>query len=158
MFEGWIDTDDLRIRFGVHQAREAVAGVATNAAALLRVLLIKHDTDRHVERAVSNPGEVINQLLNARLMAERRMQIGCTRRWVGRVAAAQAMHLVEMLRLGVIRFEVLVADWPGGGDAAVVLHLTEVLLAQTNEGRAIEFGVATDEVMRASVELIAVLI
>ena len=43
------DAADMRIGFGVHQTREAVAGIATNAGALPRIFFIKHDPERRVK-------------------------------------------------------------------------------------------------------------
>ena len=50
--------------------------------------------------------EVVAQLLDARLVADRRVRIRAARRRLGRILAALAVHLVEVLGLGVVRLEV----------------------------------------------------
>jgi hypothetical protein len=47
MLDGLIDAYYLRIRLGAQQARKSVAGIAADAAALVWVLLVEHDPDRH---------------------------------------------------------------------------------------------------------------
>src|SRR6516162_11212545 len=59
------DTDDMSIRLGLYEAREAVAGRATDAGAVLRVLLVEHDADRQRERVVSGARQIVRQLLDA---------------------------------------------------------------------------------------------
>ena len=75
MFKGWINTDNLGVRLGVDEARKAVAGVAADAAALVGVLFIEHDTERRVKRPQAETGEIVTELLHARLVADRRMRI-----------------------------------------------------------------------------------
>ena len=115
-----IDADHLRVGFRLHQAWEAVAGVAADAPAAVRIGLVAHDADRHRERPVAEPAQVVDQLLDARLVAERRMQVGRTGARLGRVGAALAVHLVQMLGARVVGLELAVLDRPGRGDAAVV--------------------------------------
>ncbi len=68
---------------------------------------------RHVKRPESRAGEVLVQLLDARLMADRGILVGRAGRRLGRILAALTVDLVEMLGLGVVRLEVVVADRPG---------------------------------------------
>jgi len=64
------------------------------------------------------------------------------RRRLRGVDAVLAVDLVEVLRLAIVGLELLVAERPGGRDAAVMAQLTEVLPAQPQEGRAIDLRVA----------------
>lgn len=77
---------------------------------------------------------------------------------LGGVFAVPSVHEIELLGLGVVRLQVLVADRPGGGDAVVVAQLAEVLGAQSEERGAVELGVAADVVVDLRRELVAVLV
>ena len=68
------------------------------------------------------------------------------------------MGVEELFGAGVVRLEVGVGEWPGGGDAAFVVEDAEVFLAQAKEGGAIDLGLAADEVGLLGVERLAVLI
>ena len=153
-----VDADHLGVGLGLDQARKAVAGVAPDAAARARVLLVEHEADRNRERPVSLADEAVEHRLDARLVADRRVAVGGARRRLGGIAAPQPVHVVEVLGLGVVGLEVLVADRPRGGDAAVVPHLAEVLLPHPEERRAVELGVPAHVVMGAGVKLPAVLV
>ena len=82
--------------------------------------------------------------------------IGRAGRWLGRVLAARAVHLVELLRLRVVRLHLVVADRPGRGDAVVVAQLAEVLRAQAVQRRAVELRGTADEVVHLGLEGLAV--
>ena len=60
---------------------------------------------------------------------------------------ACAVDEVELLGLGVVGLEVGVGDRPRRRDAAVVADLAEVALAQAEQDRAVDLGVAADEVL-----------
>ena len=89
-------------------------------------------------------------------MADRRVAGRARWRRLGGILAAIAVHLVEVLGLQVVRLELVVGDRPGRRDAAVVPELAEVLLAQPEQRRAVELGVAADVVVGVRVELLAV--
>src|SRR3989454_7254737 len=72
---------------------------------------------------------------------------------VRRIAAALAVHVVELLGPRVVRLQVLVGDRPRGRDPAVMLDLPEVLAPQPEERGAVELRVAADIVVRVRVEL-----
>lgn len=55
MLKRWLHAHHLRVRLRVNQTVKAVAGIATNAAALPRVLLVQHDAERRVERSQAQP-------------------------------------------------------------------------------------------------------
>jgi len=95
----------LRIGLRTDQAGEAVAGVATDAAAFVRVLLVEHDADRNVEGLQSRAREIIGQLLNARLMTHGRVRVGTAGIGFARIFAANAVHAIQLFRLKVVGFE-----------------------------------------------------
>src|SRR6266487_6013767 len=108
MFQSGQYAADMRVGFGVHQTREAVAGIATNAGALPRIFLIKHDPEWRVKRIQAKPREIVAQLLNARLVADgwKRISTGATR--FSRIFSNMPVHMVDAFSLGVIGFELVV--------------------------------------------------
>ena len=158
MRERRIDADHLGVALRVHQAREAVAGLAADAAALLRIRFVEHDPERHVERAQPVRRQVVVQLLDARLVLHGREPVRRARPRLGRIDAALAVDLIEVLGLRVVRLELVVADRPRRRDAAVVANLAEVLLAQPEQRGAVELGVAADVVVGVRMERLAVLV
>ena len=67
-----------------------------------------------------------------------------------------AVHVVELLGLGVVWLEIVVAERPGGRDPAVMPDLAEILPAQPEQRRAVHLGVAADVVMYPGMERRAV--
>src|ERR671923_1774304 len=103
MRKRWIHTDNLSVRLGVDQAGKAIAGVAADAAALVGVLFIEHDTERRMKRPQAKTGEIVTELLHARLVADRRMRIRSAGWRFSGILAPLAVDMVELLGLGVIR-------------------------------------------------------
>ena len=90
--------DDLGVGFGVHEAREAVAVLTPHALAVGQVALVEQDPARRVERVEALLGEVVGQLLDPGLVRDRGERVGSARRRLGRILAARAVDLVELLR------------------------------------------------------------
>ena len=155
-----IDADDLRVRLGVQQAREAVDPVAADARARpgreARLRLVEVDPDRQVEGVEPELLQVVAELLDAGLVGDRRVGVLRAGVALARVLAVLAVHQVEVLGLGVVGLEVVVGDGPGRGDAAVVAQLAEVLRSQPEQGRPVELGVAADVVVDLGLEVAAV--
>src|SRR5215207_1495202 len=124
-----------------------VAGGAPDALALAAVPLIEHHAQRHVKRTATEPGEVVTELLDPRFVAHRRVEVGRAGRRLARIRAALAMDLVEVLRLRVVRLELVVSDRPGRRRPAVVAELAEVLPPEPEQRGAIELGVAAHPVV-----------
>ena len=61
-------------------------------------------------------------------MTHCRPRIGRARRRFSGIFPTLTMNLVKVLGLRVVRLELVVGDGPGGRDAAVMLHLAEVLM------------------------------
>ena len=74
--------------------------------------------------------EIVVQLLDARLVADGGMRIGRAGWRFGRVFAALSVHVIHLLGLGVVGLQLVIGDWPGRREAAVVLDLAEVFLAE----------------------------
>ena len=64
------------------QARKAVAGVAADAPAALRIVLVEHQAEWQRERVMAQIHEIVVELLNARLVADGRVRIVSGSRWV----------------------------------------------------------------------------
>ena len=69
-----------------------------------------------------------------------------------------AVNVIEVLRLGVVRLEVLVAQRPRGRNAVGVSDATEVLLAQAQQGGAVDLGVAADVILDPGMKGVAFLV
>ena len=151
VLERGIDADHLGVGLGADQAREAVHPVAADAGAGVgghpTLVLGQVHPDRQVERVQALLLQVVAELLDPWLVLHRRVAVLLAGVALGGVLAVLAVHQVEMLGLGVIRLEVLVAHRPRRGDAAVVAQLAEVLRAQPEQRRAVELGVAADVVV-----------
>src|SRR5271157_4752464 len=158
MFDRLIDAHNLRVGLRAHQTGKAVAGIAADTAALMRILLVEHDPDRYVEGLQSRTCEVVGQLLNARLMTDGGPGIGSVGRRFGRILSAVPMHLIEILGLGVVRLQIVVADRPGGRDTAVVAQFAEIFLAQPEQSSTVKLGVAADVVIGMRMEFLAILV
>src|SRR5690242_3285501 len=74
--------------------------------------------------------------------------------WFSRILAAIAVHVIKIFGLGVIRFQLVIADGPRGRDTTVMTNLAKVLLSQTEECRAVELCVTTHKIIRVRVQLL----
>ena len=136
----------------MHEAREPVAGRAAHAVAVGRVLLEQADAARRVERLQPRGREVVGELLDPRLVADRRERVGRRGRRLGRVLAARAVDLVALLGERVVRLELVVGDRPGRRDPVVVGQLAEVLRAQPVQRGAVELRRTADVVVDLRLE------
>src|SRR5690606_24824262 len=91
--------------------------------------------------------EVVVELLDPRLVRDGRIGVVPVARWFARVDPAPAVDSVEALRGGIVRRERVVADRPRGRDSAQVAQLTEVLLSESEERRAVQLRVPSHEGM-----------
>jgi hypothetical protein len=98
------------------------------------------------------------ELLDARLVRDRRMRERAGAARLGRVLAVLPVHEVQLLGLRVVRLEIVVGDRPGRRDAAVVADLAEVALAEPEEDRAVHLRVAADVVLGVRTERDTVLV
>src|SRR5229473_1500709 len=158
MFDRLIDADNLRVGLGANQTGESVAGVAADAAALVRILLVEHYADRHVEGLQSRAREVVGQLLDAWLMADGRPGIRGTGRRFGRIFSAVSVHLIEILSLRVVRLQIVITKRPRGRDSAVVAQFAEILFAQTEQSSTIKLRVTTHVIVSMRMQFLTVLI
>ena len=111
----------------MHEAGKAVAIRAAHTGAVGHVRLVEHAPARRVERVVPDRGQVVRELLDPRLMRDRRERVRRARRRFGRVLATGAVHAVQVLGLRVVGLHLLVGDRPRRRDAVVVAQLAEVL-------------------------------
>ena len=120
-----------RVRLGIHRAGEAIAGVAANAAAFAGIFLVEHDADGHVKRVEAIGREVVRQFLDARLMAHRRPRVIARSPGLGRILSASAVHLVKLLRAGVIGLQIAIADRSFWRNSTTMMQLGKVAFAQS---------------------------
>ena len=106
--------EHVRVRLAVGEAREAVELGAPHAPPLLRVGLVEVDADRQVERLEPRALEVVVELLDPRLVRDGRVRERARAARLGGVLAGLAVDEVELLRLGVVRLEVVVGEGPLG--------------------------------------------
>ena len=103
-----VDADDLRIGLAVGQAGIAVEGIAANAGGVrqrLAIPLLEQHSDGQVKRLVPFTLQIIEQLLDPRLVRDRRVCVGLRGGRLGRVLAAQAMDMVELFGRLVVGLE-----------------------------------------------------
>ena len=156
-----VHANHLRICFAVDQAWKSIkrgTSYASTGVQGLSVFFVKQDAERQRERMMADTSQIVEQLLNARFVAHRRMTIGRAGRTFGRIDPVLPVDMIKMLRLGVVRLEVLIAQWPRRRDAAVVPDFSEVLLAESQQGRAINLGIPADVILNAGVKRLSVLV
>src|SRR6266516_7520769 len=105
-------TADVRVRFCVNKAGEAVTCVATDAWTFLRILLIQHDPEWSMKWLQPVQRKVVAQLLNTRLVADRWVWEWSAAMRLGRILANVAVHMINLLRLSVIWLEFIVRNRP----------------------------------------------
>src|SRR5215471_15101088 len=86
------------------------------------------------------------------------MRIGSARRRLRRILAAGTVHVVALLREGVVRLELVVRDRPGRRDPVVMLELAEIFGTQAVQGSAVQLRRTADEVMHLRLERLALLV
>src|SRR5262249_20791577 len=91
--------------------------------------------------------QIITQLLDPRFMADRRKPIRLAGWWFCRILTANPVNLIQILRFGVIRLQVLVRYWPGGRNSSVVSQFSKVLRSETHESGTIKLRITADEIM-----------
>ena len=134
MLQGGIHADHLSVCFAVDQAWQPIergASYAGTGVQGLSLRFVKQNAERQRERVKAKPPEIVEQLLNARLVAHRRITIGRAGRTLSRIDPALPVDMIKVLSLGVVGLKILIAQRPGGRDAAVVSDFIEVLLTET---------------------------
>jgi hypothetical protein len=153
-----LDGKRAGVALGPQQAGITAAGLALDAGGDVRARLVELDPQRQVERPPALAAPVGLQPGDRRIVGHRRIGVGRLVALLGRIDAALAVHLPMGLRFGIVGGEVSEPDRPGRRDAAGVLHLIEVALAQPHQGGAVEARVAADEVIAVGRERVAVLV
>ena len=132
-------------------AAHADAGRRGEAVAFL----VEQDAERQVERIQADPRQPVGQFRHLRFVPHRREGIGPRGRRLVWVLAALAVDVKQTLRLVVVRCERGILQRPRGGDAARMLDLVKIALAQPEERRAIDLGVAANIVVERRTEGLA---
>ena len=146
----------MRVGFRIDQTGIAVAGAATNAWALLPIPLVKHYAKRRVKRLQTKPREIIAQLLDTRLVTDCEIRERAAAMRLSGIFAIFAVDMINAFSLGVIRLQFIVRNRPGRRDPTGMFYLAEILFAETEQRRAIKFGVSTDVIIGVWMQLAAV--
>src|SRR5262245_16984875 len=102
--------------------------------------------------------EVFTQVLDSWFVADRGIGLRSTGGWVGWIFSALAVHLEELLGLGVVALKIFIRYRPGGRGAPMVTQLAEIFQAKAKQGGAIELRIPADVVVGVRVERLAVLV
>src|SRR5207247_1595234 len=115
-------------------------------------LFIDLQSQRCVKWLQALPFKIVAECLNSRLMSDCGMWVGTARRGFGGILAALSVHVIQPFGLQVVRFQVVVGNRPRRRNSSKMLDLTEILSAQTEQGRAVEFGISAHVVIRVRME------
>src|SRR5215471_5714629 len=96
--------------------------------------------------------QVVEKLLDARLMGNRLERIRSAGGRLGGVLASQPVDMVHLLGSCVIRLQFLVGDRPGWGDAVVMPQLAKILLPEAIQGCTEHLRGAADEIVYLRLE------
>src|SRR5262245_26688911 len=140
------------------QAWEAIAGLAADALAGAGVLFIELNPERHMEWFQSEASEIVAQLLYTRLVGDRWMRIGTASERVCGVDSTLPMDLIEVFRLQIIRFNVVVRDGPSRRNTSVMPQLSKVFFPQPEQSCTVKLRVSTYVVVRVRMERFAVFV
>ena len=116
-------------------------------------VLVEHHAERQVRRVQAHPLEIVAELLDARLVLDLGVRVLHATGPVGRVLPGLAVHHVQVLGHGVPGLEVLVQRAATPATHRRGARSREVLGTETEQGRAVELGVAPDVVVLLGGEL-----
>ena len=110
VLQGGIHADHLSVCFAVDQAWKSIErGTSYTGTGVQRLSLgfVKQDAERQRERVMAKPLEIVEQLLNARLVAHGRITIGRAGRAFRRIDPALPVDMIKLFRLCVVGLKVL---------------------------------------------------
>src|SRR5262245_61742244 len=91
-------------------------------------------------------------------MTDRRIRIWIRRMWFSRIFSTISMHVVKVFRLRIVRFQIIIAEWPRRRDSAMMLQFAEIFLSQAKQGGSIKFRVLTHVVIGMRMQVFAIFI
>ena len=155
-----IDANDLCIGLAIGQAWIAVKGIASNAGRMRQrfaVLLVEQDADRQMKRMMAFSLEPVEQLLDARLVGERRISVrlSSTAARSGLLRAARERGRVLRRPGNRARTRRISAATPGKFRPDAVIRF-EVAFSQPQQNGAIDLAVAADKIVKAGMKAFAV--
>ncbi len=95
---------------------------------------------------ITQVSNIIRDRLHIGFVTDRRMGIRLAVGRFGGIASPFSVNIVELFGLGVVRLEVGVFERPFRGNSAFVSDFVKVPFPQSNQGGAVEFGIAADPV------------
>src|SRR5262245_40041503 len=105
---------------------------------------------------VAGRRQVLEELLYARLIGDRRARIRSAGGRLGRILTPQPVDVVHLLRSGVVGLQFFVGDRPGRRDAVVMPQLAEILLPEAIHGCTEHLRGAADDIVYLRLERPAV--
>src|SRR5579872_5088199 len=84
------------------------------------------------------------------------MRIGLARRRLGGIDPVLAMHLIQLLSLGIIWLEIFICERPCRRESAMMAYFAEILTPQTKQSGAVHLRVAAHPIMYAGMKSAAV--
>ena len=161
MLQRGIHANHLSVCLAVDQARKTIERRASYALAGVHgfsIRFVQQNAERQRERVIAKPLEIVGQFLDARRMAHGRIKVGRAGRPFRRIDAVLPVDVIKVLRLCVIRFEILITQRPCRGNTAVVRDVCEIFNTRPQQGRAINFRIAADVILNAGKKCLAVLV
>src|SRR5215467_6576552 len=122
------------------------------------ILLVNLQAEWRMERPQAEAFEIVTQLLDARLVTDRRMRVGCAGVRLCRIFSALAMHVVQPLGPQIILFKVVVRNGPGRRYSVNMADLAEVFLAQAKKRSSVKLRVAANIIVGVRMKAFAGLV
>src|SRR5260221_2850652 len=152
MLQCRVDEPGLGVALGADLTRKGIASSATNACAAGMEI----DRRGHVKGVQAESAHAFEGFGDDRFVRNRRMRIGRRTRRLGRIVARLAVHPEQPFGLTVPWFEIRVAQRPWRGPSLGMLDAFEIAFAEAEHCRAVNLGVAADEIELSRTEWFAV--
>src|SRR3954465_13170174 len=110
-------------------------------------VLFQEDCERLRKWTVALAFQCVAERLDAGLVADRRMGIGCACPAFRRVRTTQAMHVEQALGRRIVRFELGISDRPSWRQPIGVKDFPEVLWPQPEQRAAVNLRVPADKIV-----------
>jgi len=149
---------DIRVGFGMDQARIAITGIASDSLRSQRISFIELESQRYRKSVNAETAHVLLNGLHARFVAESRVRVilrvirlgwierGAIPTCNGRGVAEIAVDVKTLFGAGIVGLQIGIGDRPRRRDAALMSDDDEVFCAHAKHGCTIDFRLPTDEV------------
>ena len=114
MLERLVDAQHLGVGLGAYTRHGKPSQVLQRMQRLLCGFFSSSMTPRGMWKGSARRREIVVQLLDARLVADGGIGIGSAGWRFGRIFAALSVHVIQILGLGVVGLQIVIADRPAG--------------------------------------------